>query len=170
MKRAAMTALALAVSWSGIARADEPRAEAPSRERAADTTVPTKLDLDARAGLLIGGLATFGAAYWPALYVGGTSDLTSDHLMLVPLAGPWLSLAERSPCGGFRAPSCGSDTTSRALIVTDGIVQAIGALLAIGALTVPPSKTQTAAPAASSVHVSLAPTRDGWALAAVARF
>jgi hypothetical protein len=164
MKSAALALVLLAATWSGQSYAETGAA------------TPASTPLEARDGVLVGGLVTFGAAYWAALYVGGTSDLTPDHLMLIPLAGPWLSLAERAPCGGERAPSCGSDATFRTLMVVDGVAQAAGALIVLAAFLMPrrnPAPAPGPTPLTPSLfHVSLTPARtgSGWGLAAAAHF
>jgi hypothetical protein len=70
--------------------------------------------------LLTAGIITTGVAYTPAVLVAVTSPKPEDKYLYAPLAGPWLNLAKRSPEG---------DTTgNRALLVVDGVVQAMGAL------------------------------------------
>src|SRR6516162_3853198 len=52
--------------------------------------------------LISTGLVTFGLAYVPAVIVAGTSSLPADNHLYIPVAGPWLNLADRPACG---APS-----------------------------------------------------------------
>jgi hypothetical protein len=80
--------------------------------------------------LISSGLATFGLSYVPALIVAGTSDVSADHHLFVPIAGPWLDLGDRPGCGAGHI-GCDTETTYKVLLVFDGIFQAIGASTAI---------------------------------------
>lgn len=164
-KLAASMTMLLVAAWSGGSYAQE--ASPAPRVRHA---------IDAHDIMLASGLVTFGAAYWAGGYVGMTSELDSDQLLLIPLAGPWLSLSDRDDCGGPRGHSCGSDATIRGLMIADGIVQAAGALLVLGSFFVPSASPAPAArprvEAASPLQISVSPARtgNGWGLAAVGRF
>ncbi|WP_394846774.1 hypothetical protein LZC95_04830 [Pendulispora brunnea] len=103
------------------------------RDTSADTYRPNRK-------LLIGGVLTLGVAYAPAAVVGSTSDHHGDRSLLIPLAGPWIDLADRGPCGGSGQQSCGDDTGNRVLIAVDGVFQAIGALQILGAFIWPETR------------------------------
>ncbi|WP_394829026.1 hypothetical protein [Pendulispora albinea] len=90
--------------------------------------------------LLVGGALTLGLSYAPAAIVGSTSDHHGDRNLLIPLAGPWIDLADRGPCGGSGQPSCGDDTGNRVLIAVDGVFQALGALQILGAFVWPEAR------------------------------
>jgi hypothetical protein len=77
--------------------------------------------------LLVTGLATFGLSYIPAVTVAATSSLDADHHLYVPIAGPWLDLANRPPCEA-RYTSCDTENVNKVLIGVDGVFQAIGVI------------------------------------------
>ncbi|WP_394836415.1 hypothetical protein LVJ94_05860 [Pendulispora rubella] len=85
-------------------------------------------------------MLTFGVAYAPAAIVGSTSDHPGDRNLLIPLAGPWIDLADRGPCGGSGQRDCGGDTGNRVLIAVDGVFQALGALQLLGAFIWPETR------------------------------
>lgn len=87
------------------------------------TTIATELD---------------ASAYVPMVVVGATSGLPADRTLLVPLAGPWLDLAQRPSCAP--AVACSSESSVRGLLVVDGVFQAIGALTFAGGLLFPQSQ------------------------------
>jgi hypothetical protein len=96
-------------------------------------------------GLLVGGLVVFALSYAPNVYVGATSPLRTDKDLLVPLAGPWVDLAERPKCvppaGSQALPisPCIVETISKVAIVTGGAVEALGAILVVSGI---PSSTR----------------------------
>jgi hypothetical protein len=94
------------------------RAEQPH----ADRVVKTGPD----PSLLRSGTVTLGLSYVPALVVGVTSPLPEDRYLLAPVAGPWLDLGNRN-CNG-----CEHERLNKALLITDGIIQGIGAVQVIG--------------------------------------
>jgi hypothetical protein len=108
---------------------------------------------------LIGtGLVTFGLAYVPAVIVAGQSTLSADHHLYVPVAGPWLNMANRPACGP-ESFTCDTETTNKVLLGVDGVFQGIGVLTTLaGFLTPEPAEavTMTAKP---SLHV--APAKVG---------
>jgi len=77
-------------------------------------------------GLLKTGAWTLGLSYAPALVVGIASPLPEDRYLLAPVAGPWLDFGKRD------CTSCKHETTNKVLLVTDGVIQAIGALQIVG--------------------------------------
>ena len=163
------TTAALVLGAAGSARAAE------STPPPSDTAPPRFTD--GSNDLLVGGSLAFGAAYWAALYVGGTSDVTSDHLMLIPVVGPWLAYGERPPCGeGKRIPGCANDAAARAFLVADGVLQGVGAVLVVVALALPRPARETsplAAPppaAATGVHFAPLSVGGGFGVGATAHF
>ncbi|HEX7666174.1 MAG TPA: hypothetical protein VF407_16720 [Polyangiaceae bacterium] len=130
--------------------------------------------------LMLGsGLAIFGASYAPAVIVGATSARDADKAMLVPVAGPWLALADRGDCGGSTGRSCDTETTYKVLIVVDGIFQAIGVADAIASVFEPEAERQLGKSDSRrsshkpfEPHVSVAPTSvgSGYGFGAVGTF
>jgi hypothetical protein len=86
-------------------------------------------------GLLAAGITLLLLSYAPSAYVGATSTLKPDRDLLVPLAGPWLDIAERPKCvppaGSEALPvnPCIVETISKAVIVAAGAVEGLGAIL-----------------------------------------
>jgi hypothetical protein len=72
--------------------------------------------------LFVSGAIAFGLSYGGALIGAGASDRPEDRSLLVPVAGPWLDLAERGNCAVEREP-CRFQTTTKVLLVADGIIQ-----------------------------------------------
>jgi hypothetical protein len=106
--------------------------------------------------------------------VAATSSLDADHRTFVPIAGPWMALSDRGPCGGTAGRSCDAEDTDKVLIVADGIGQALGGLLIIGAFLNPETRTVTrSTTAAEQPSVRLAPAAmgsGGYGLQAVGSF
>jgi hypothetical protein len=100
--------------------------------------------------LLRSGVITLGAAYVPAFVVGVQSPRAVDRNLTVPLAGPWMDLAQRG------CPGCAEDRLSKVLLVTDGIFQGIGALNIVGSFLFP--KVRVVALSESTV-IAFSPAR-----------
>jgi hypothetical protein len=105
--------LALCLGWTSPASAE-------------DDTVLTETTGPNRA-LIRTGVAVFTLSYVPAFLVAATNTRRDDEYLYLPLAGPWLDLTHRDPCA-----SCDSESFNKALLVTDGIFQAVGALEIVG--------------------------------------
>lgn len=86
--------------------------------------------------LLRSGMFTLGAAYVPALVVAVESERSEDKHLYAPVVGPWFDLAARGQCSG----DCSGETLDKALLVTDGVFQGLGALQIIGAFVLPESR------------------------------
>lgn len=108
--------LALSVGWTSLAPAEE----------AGDETVLTETTGPNRA-MIRTGVAVFTLSYVPAFLVAATNTRSDDEYLYLPVAGPWLDLTHREPCH-----SCDSESFNKALLVTDGIFQAVGALEIVG--------------------------------------
>ena len=139
----------------------------------ADTTVI--VESDSRGPTLVGsGLVTFGIAYGAAVIVGATSAHPGDQRLFVPIAGPWLDIAERGPCGPAESRTCDNETVNKVLLGVDGVFQAIGALQIVGAFLMPETRTVTTVPATAftpEMHVTPAKMGyEGYGLAAFATF
>jgi hypothetical protein len=121
--------------------------------------------------MLVSGLGTFGISYGAAALVAGTSNLDADHRMFVPIAGPWMALGGRGGCGAGTPRSCDAATTDKVLIITDGVFQALGALLVVEAFLNPETVTTTRA-SAEPPRIQVAPTfgANGYGLAAFGNF
>jgi hypothetical protein len=87
--------------------------------------------------MLATGLGLFGLSYAPALVVGATSSVAADRSLYMPVAGPWLNLANRPACGGRNGASCANETTNKVLLGADGVAQGVGAAMTLVGLLVP---------------------------------
>jgi hypothetical protein len=166
-KKSSILAVALGV---GLAFAGTVRT-AEAQTRRVDTVEYTGPD----RGLLHSGIWTLGLSYTPALIVGIASSLPADRYLFVPVAGPWIDFAKRD------CTTCGNEKLNKALLVTDGVIQGVGALEILGSfLFIEHTTVSTARNDVSddSKHVfrlqelSVAPKSvgGGYGLAAIGRF
>lgn len=128
-------------------------------------------------GMMSSGIVAFGVPYVASVIVAAESDHPGDHRLYIPVAGPWLDLGERHCPEG--ASSCSNEGLYKGLLITDGIVQGIGALEIVGAFLFPETVTVTGssgrtqhAKAAPAPRIKIAPTftGTGYGLAAVGAF
>jgi hypothetical protein len=116
------------VSLAAAAPPPQPTTVAPrTTERAVSYTGPN-------VPLITTGLGMFGLSYTPALIVGAMSSQSADRNLYIPVAGPWLDLANRPGCTGR---ACGSETTNKVLLGVDGVFQGVGAAMTVVGLLVP---------------------------------
>ncbi len=86
---------------------------------------------------LIGGVVVFVLSYAPTVYVGAGSPRSSDRVLEVPVAGPWLDLANRSACVAPPTPiklpidPCIEETANRVALVTSGSLQGLATILTL---------------------------------------
>jgi hypothetical protein len=121
-------------------------------------------------GMLTSGLIVFGVSYTTAAVVGLTSERDSDEHMVVPFAGPWISLAERDGCD-VGSEDCDGETAKKVLIGADGVFQAVGGLLVIGAFLNPEERTTSRAYTADTkIRVTPAVGSNFTGLAAFGKF
>jgi hypothetical protein len=91
-----------------------------------------------RAFLITGG-AILAASYGATAIVTGVNDSYPDKSLYIPVAGPWLHLADREGTQG--------DVTETLLVGASGVVQGAGALLMLTSVIIPervPTATITA--------------------------
>jgi hypothetical protein len=105
------------------------------------------------------GIAIFGLSYIPAFVVGVSSGLDADHTLLVPLAGPWIDLAQRPGCSP--ASQCNVENTNKVLLATDGVFQGIGALTVIGGFLTPAHEETRVQRADTGPTLHFAPAQVG---------
>lgn len=163
--------LALAPS---LATADEPTtAPAPARARVSlqlqqdpDATtyaVPVAAPVQdetyttVNTPMIAGGLVLFGASYGGALVAASMSDNEHDNRLWVPIAGPWLDLSERGDCN-IQNEACDNETSTKVLLVADGVLQAAGAVAVVGGVLFPRT-VHRSAPIVAIQHVK--PIRVG---------
>jgi hypothetical protein len=169
-------AFTLAVGTLSIvvtSRADEPAPVVVGQPAPQSDAVRTRTEStgpDTRT--IVGGIVTFGISYGIALGVAAGSDHEGDHHLFVPIAGPWLDLGDRGSCPLSR--SCAAETANRALIVVDGVFQAIGVLTVVSGFLFPMTRdVTTTTTAKSEPTVKIEPVQyahGGLGLAAVGTF
>jgi hypothetical protein len=151
MKRSIFqVASALAVTLTALASSGAALAESSSSDSDAPTTLPGAglphdvITYEERMpnGALIGsGLVMFGASYLPSVIVAAESRRPGDTTLYMPVAGPWMNLAQRdSKCTGGR---CANDLPNKVLLVADGLFQGFGALQVLGGFLFPTTRTVT---------------------------
>lgn len=158
----AMSALLALVGYAHGARAEE---VVVTRERST-VTGPNR-------ALLHSGVWTLGLSYVPALVVAISSTESYDKKLYIPVAGPWMDFASRD-C----KYNCSHETVNKALLVTDGIFQGIGALQIVSSFLFPETHSAVAASGkqhrvAKRPNFQIAPSRLGTAaygLTAFGRF
>lgn len=142
-----------------------------SPARAQDTIVERTETTGPNRALLRSGLAVFALSYVPAVVVAASNSRSDDNYLYIPVAGPWLDLSRRQNCG-----MCDNETLNKALIITDGIFQGIGALeFATSFLFVETTTVrEAAAPKPETQHLSLkigpAAISSGYGIMAMSKF
>jgi hypothetical protein len=123
--------------------------------------------------LVISGLVTLTLAYAPAFVMANQSTLAIDQRLYAPVAGPWIDLANRPTCGSV-AISCTNEVANQAMLITDGIVQALGAVeLLVGLATLANDASTTTAKVEEKPGVHVSPAQLGagsYGLVAVGKF
>jgi hypothetical protein len=120
-------------------------------------------------GALVGGLVLLALSYAPSAYVGAQASSDHDRTLEIPVAGPWMDLAQRPACvppvTQFKSPidPCIMETGARIALVTSGSLQGLGALLTLWGL---PSRSHLVegddgGAARAKPHVAFVPTLTG---------
>lgn len=138
------TAVSLQLATPCVASAHETAIPVSATD---STTIPNPYFL--RSGLI-----TLGASYVPALVVAMGSDTKGDENLYVPVAGPWLDLAEREGCDS----DCSPENVNKALLVTSGVFQGLGALQIVGSFIFPETRTVVVSNADGSPKLSVTVT------------
>jgi hypothetical protein len=177
----ATVAAACATTFSS-ARADDPTGlgEARSSGRVVAQAAPVtpfeyapRSDVVVReeavpnAGLILSGSLMLGITYTSSLIVGASSERDSDKHLYVPLAGPWIDLADRGGCDDAGGTGCDNETRNKVLLVADGIFQGIGAAQIVGGFAFPRRRV-----VAKTADVRIVPNvgRAGYGLTASGTF
>lgn len=159
---AALTISATALAWSPLAQAQGRRTTPRRPHRAPPTMIaPTPHDIGTyqeerpNVGLITTGIVTLGLSYGTSAVVAATSKNPADQHLYVPVAGPWMDLAQRPSCEGR---ACGNEGTYKALLVADGIFQGLGALEILGGLLTSETRTVSTARDKAPATAVLPPT------------
>lgn len=100
------------------------------------------------------GAVVFGGTYLASVLVAGSSsEKGGHHHLYVPLAGPWLDLADRPSCDPTNT-ACDHETTTKVLLVADGVFQAAGVLTMLDGVLDPSRRSRAAVVADKKVHVT----------------
>jgi hypothetical protein len=121
--------------------------------------------------LLSTGIGIFVVSYGASAVAGAVSDREADKNLFIPVVGPWMDLGDRG-CGAD--PCGGREDVNKAMIVSSGILQGAGVLMALSSLVIPEStkvtETRTSAKAKPEVRVSPVSFAAGAGVGAVGRF
>ena len=123
--------------------------------------------------MLSTGTGLFIISYGSSALAAAVSDRDANKRLFIPVVGPWINLTDRG-CNAER-PCGANEDVAKAMIITSGVVQGAGVLLALGSLIIPESTTTTerarsAKLAERKVHVFPISLGAGAGLGAVGRF
>jgi hypothetical protein len=105
------------------------------------------------------GLITLTVGYAPALVVAIESDHKGDDKLFIPVVGPWLDMGKRG-CDPLEV-NCGSSGIETAALITDGVVQGLGALQIVAGLVTPQYRTVVHSASNGKPRVRIAPSSLG---------
>jgi hypothetical protein len=99
----------------------------------------THVESTRATGALVTGLVLFGLSYIPSAYVGLQASDGYDKVLAIPVAGPWMDLAQRPACveptlpPGVKAPvdPCSLESAARGLLIASGAVQGLATILTV---------------------------------------
>jgi len=177
---ATVAGIVATIAWMGAARAEA----APAREPAASSSTAAVTEqtsyVPPNRAILAGGIIAFTGSYVPSVIVAVANGNSFDNHLYIPLAGPWLDLSHRPGCGATQF-DCTRESGFAALLIVDGVVQALGVLATGLAFVVPERRTRVVTASADragkaprekpSVHI--VPARlgaDGYGVAAFGKF
>jgi hypothetical protein len=125
------------------------------------------------SALLSSGVTALAVPYLASVIVAAESDHPGDKNLFVPVAGPWMDLADRHCEVGAQ---CHNEGLYKGLLIANGIFQGLGALQIAGAFIFPETITVTGTARRStrtqtaSVRVTPTSIGGGYGLAAVGAF
>ena len=162
---AAVLTLGVAALWSSQAAAQDPMATPPMRTGLGTGERTQRETRRPNVPMLASGATILAASYTPALLVAMNSERRGDDRLYIPVAGPWLDLAER---GGCAPNSCETEALYKAGLVAMGVAHLVGTGLVIGSFIAPETRTVTRSAKAVVVPTSMG--RGGAGLSVVGRF
>jgi hypothetical protein len=125
--------------------------------------------------IIAAGILGFVGAYVPSFIVAAHNGNSHDNNLYIPVVGPWLDLEQRPGCG-LGPTSCGRESGFAALLIVDGIFQALGPVATVLGFLVPERHTviitaKADKPARPTVHVVPARVgRDAYGVSAFGDF
>lgn len=124
-----------------------PAASAAAPVAAPPTADTTTVSSSPNRAIIATGILGFLFAYIPSIIVASKSDVTADHRLFIPVAGPWADLADRPLCGpGVGSVPCKHEAASSVLLIVDGLFQAWGIGAAITGIFAKEHTTTTTTP------------------------
>lgn len=118
--------------------------------------------------LLSTGTSLFVVSYGASAVTAAISDRDEDKKLFIPVVGPWMDLADRN----CEARGCGgNEDVNKAMLITSGVVQGAGVLLAVSSLFIP-EKVEERRVSKAKPEVKFAPVSfaAGGGIGAVGRF
>lgn len=155
-----ITSTTMVTSAGGAGTTSPALDPSPSTRTEKDTVVLYQSYRPNKAYLFTGGALLLGS-YVPTAVLTATED--EDRSMFIPVAGPWLALADRPD---------DADTTTTALIIGSGVLQGAGAILTAASFFIP-EKVPAATIQAGDMKFHMTPMANGRGSAgigAVAKF
>jgi hypothetical protein len=124
------------------------------------------------ASVIASGLIIFGVPYAASVASFGTSKHQGDENLWVPVAGPWLDLANRGTLPRLRVER-EDEFANRGLLVADGVFQALGALAIVVGFLSPEVRTTQVVDETAKSQLRMTPMklgRSGYGIGAVGKF
>lgn len=119
-----------------------------------------------RPWLITGGIILAGSYVTTAVVNSSEGRTVEDRNLYIPIAGPWLNLADRQ-CDG-----CENETRNIAMVIGSGVLQGAGAIMVAASFFIP-EKIDAATIQAGPVKLHVAPAqygRGGMGLGALGTF
>ncbi|MDB4961046.1 MAG: hypothetical protein JWP01_1045 [Myxococcales bacterium] len=113
--------------------------------------------------------ASYGASVIAAASASDENRERGFERLYVPVAGPWLALNERGSCP-ITSASCDRETTTKVLLIADGVFQAAGVLAMIDGILEPSSRRVRVQNAKVDTKVRVTPATVGTGGSGVAVF
>jgi hypothetical protein len=118
--------------------------------------------------LLSTGAGIFAVSYGASAIAAAASPLDADKKLFIPVVGPWIDLNERPSNVG------GNEDFNKAMIITSGVAQGAGVLLALSSLIIPETTSTTeksiVSDAKPSIHVTPVSYQAGAGVGAFGNF
>jgi hypothetical protein len=147
-KNVTLVVMACAALASGISKAAYAQSTVFVPVQSPPPRIAAERSVLPNPALLSSGVGALTVSYVPSVIVAMISDHKADDNLYIPVAGPWLSLANRG-CSGptvltesgpleiSSGRNCGTSGIEGFFLVADGILQGVGALGIVGAFLVP---------------------------------
>ena len=141
-----------------------------------DAPVRDRVDHDEwrpNRALLMTGLVLGGVPYVASMAVAASSGHVGDSNLWIPIVGPYIDVANRGGCPA--SGSCAGEIGNKALLISDGVIQTIGAIEILGSFIFPDTiRTSAVVTTSSGASVTFAPAKVGpgsaYGLSAVGSF